>query len=236
MEAVGLFSAFRLEDAARYREDKHGEIARDAAVDTTAMFKYRVTWVCAAYYLAYVGTEYSISGWIVVFMTRVRHASPYLASISSSFFWIAMAAGRFVLGYVTDKVGIRLANIIYLLAAIAAGVLFYVIEVPVVSSIMIAVVGFCFGPLYPSGLVMVTRLLPKDLHVAGVSFVALVGQIGGALLPFGLGALAQALGIQVFQVVIFAQLVTTLLLWISFPRLPPTTTLLEEQNEESINE
>lgn len=235
MEAVGLFSAFRLEDAARYREDKHGEIARDAAVDTTAMFKYRVTWVCAAYYLAYVGTEYSISGWIVVFMTRVRHASPYLASISSSFFWIAMAAGRFVLGYVTDKVGIRLANIIYLLAAIAAGVLFYVIEVPVVSSIMIAVVGFCFGPLYPSGLVMVTRLLPKDLHVAGVSFVALVGQIGGALLPFGLGALAQALGIQVFQVVIFAQLVITLLLWISFPRLSPATPL-EEQNEESINE
>lgn len=71
--------------------------------------------------------------------------------------------------------------------------------------------------------------------MAGVSFVALVGQIGGALLPFGLGALAQALGIQVFQVVIFAQLIITLLLWISFPRLPLTTAPLEEQSEEAIN-
>lgn len=147
-----------------------------------------------------------------------------------------MAAGRFVLGYVTDKVGLRLANIIYLLGAIAAGVLFSAVEVPVVSSIMIAVVGFCFGPLFPSGLVMVTRLLPKDLHVASVSFVASVGQIGGALLPFGLGALAQALGIQVFQVVIFAQLIITLLLWISFPRLPPATTWLEELSEETANQ
>lgn len=154
-----MFSAFRLEDAARYREDKHDEISQDAAVDTAAMFKYRVTWVCAAYYLAYVGTEYSISGWIVVFMTRVRHASPYLASISSSFFWIAMAVGRFALGYVTDKVGIRLANIIYLFAAITAGMLFSIIEVPIISSIMIAAVGFFFGPLFPSGLVMYVSLL-----------------------------------------------------------------------------
>ncbi|KAF3056498.1 Bypass of stop codon protein 6 [Daldinia childiae] len=228
LEAIILLLAFRFEDSNKYRNDHQqdrlletqGETLPDAKI---AIFKHSVTWICAAYFLAYVGTENAISGWIVVFMQRVNHASDYLASLSSSGFWIGQAAGRLVLGVVTDRIGVRTATTIYLIAALAFELLFAAIHVPAVSIVTITLLGFCLGPLFPAGIVMMTRLLPRELHVGAISFVVLLGQIGGALLPFALGALADTLGIRVFQVVVFAQLVATLLIWFAFPTLPRNT-------------
>lgn len=238
LEAVVLILAFRREDSRKYRahheRERLLEVPNESSLDArTAIFKHGVTWICAAYFLAYIGTENGISGWIVVFMTRVNHTSHYLASLSSSGFWIGQAAGRLTLGPVTEWVGVRTATIAYLVAALAFEALFTAVHIPIISAISIALLGYCIGPLFPSGIFMMTRLLPKELHVGAISFVVLIGQVGGALLPFALGALADRLGIQVFQVVVFAQLVVTLLLWLSFPRLPLANTSVEDQIEET---
>ncbi|KAI4867826.1 MFS general substrate transporter [Hypoxylon rubiginosum] len=237
LEAVVLVLAFRFEDADKYHQDHKRDnllaVQEETAADSgSTIFKHRVTWICAVYFLACVGTENAVSGWIVVFMMRVNHASAYLASISSSGFWIGQAAGRLTLGVVTQKIGVRPATIAYLVAALAFEALFAAIHIPEVSTVMITLLGFCLGPLFPSGVFMVTRLLPRESHVGAISFAVLIGQIGGALLPFALGALADTLGIQVFQAVVFAQLVMTLLIWLAFPRLPPITTVSQDLIDE----
>lgn len=241
LEAIALLLAFRVEDSSKYHDaHKQGpllgvqEEAPSSTNDKAAIFKHYATWICAAYFLACIGTENAISGWIVVFMTRVNHASAYLASLSSSGFWIGQATGRVALGIVTEKLGVRTATIVYLIAALAFEVLFATIHVPEFSTAAIALLGFCLGPLFPSGVFTLTRLLPRELHVGAISFVVLIGQVGGALLPFALGALAETLGIQVFQVVVFAQLVMTLLIWLAFPRLPATSTSREARAEEIV--
>ncbi|OTB06714.1 hypothetical protein M426DRAFT_72182 [Hypoxylon sp. CI-4A] len=240
LEALILLLAFRFEDAKKY-QDFHSHTRTQASpadgpATTThakaAIFQHPVTWLCALYFLATIGTENAISGWIVVFMTRVAHATSYLASLSSSGFWIGQAAGRVALGVVTGKLGVRAATITYLLFALGFEVLFAAVRVPEVSAVAIALLGFCLGPLFPNGVVTMTGLLPRELHVAAISFVVLIGQVGGALLPFALGALAETLGIEVFQVVVFAQLVATLLVWLAFPRLPSTKTITENQVED----
>ncbi|XXG94520.1 hypothetical protein Hte_000777 [Hypoxylon texense] len=237
LEAVVLLFAFRFEDANRYHQDHKRDRLLDvpdgtARNSSSNIFRHRVTWICAVYFLACVGTENAVSGWIVVFMTRVNHASDYLASISSSGFWIGQAAGRLTLGVVTQKFGVRPATIAYLITALVFEALFTAIHIPEVSTVMITLLGFCLGPLFPSGVLMVTRLLPRELHVGAISFAVLIGQVGGALLPFALGALADTLGIQVFQAVVFAQLVVTLLIWLAFPRLPPANTTSQDLVEE----
>lgn len=184
------------------------------------MLQYRVTWICAAYFLAYVGTEAAISGWVVTFLQRARHASPYLASLSSTGFWLGMAAGRLVLGPVTDRVGVRPATAAYLSVAIAlqTGLAGLPATAPAaLSAALVAAVGLFLGPLFPSGIVVLARTLPAPLHVGAVSFVAAVGQLGAALLPFALGSLSQWLGIWVFQGFILALLAGTLLIWLVFP-------------------
>jgi fucose permease len=152
-------------------------------------------------------------------MTRSRHASTYLASLSSSGFWAGMAVGRLTLGYVTDRIGVRRAAAIYLLCAIGLLLLFALISSPIVSIVAMAFAGFVMGPLFPSGVVVLSELLPRELHVAAVSFVASVGQIGGAALPFGIGAVVQGLGIGVFRWVILIFSCIALSVWIVFAQL-----------------
>jgi fucose permease len=75
------------------------------------------------------------------------------------------------------------------------------------------------GPLFPSGVVVLTRLLPGELHIAAVSFVASLGQVGAAFLPFAIGAVVQSLGIGVFRYAILVETVLALEVWILFSKL-----------------
>jgi fucose permease len=223
LELCLLFFAFRHENGSKYRDEKHAKaLSTCGRIDTRAIFKYLATWLIALYFLAYVGTEAAISGWIVPYMIRHRHTTPSLASTASSGFWGGMAAGRFALGVVTDRLGVGRANIIYFLLAIAFQVVFAFVHVPILSIVFMILMGFFMGPMFASGVVILTRLLPAELHVAAVSFTASAGQIGAALLPFGIGASIQGLGVGVFRFAIVTLSLLALLSWIPVSRQRPT--------------
>jgi fucose permease len=221
-ELIALLLAFWNETAAVYRQTKQSDLMH-SKTDTKAIFRYRATWLCAAYFLAYVGTETAISGWVVSFMLRNRDASPYLASLASSGFWIGMAIGRLVLGFGTDRMGVRRATALYFVFAVGLEVLFAALTSPIVSVVLMTLLGFVMGPLFPSGVVVLTRLLPEELHIAAVSFVASLGQVGGAFLPFAIGAVVQTLGIGVFRYAILLQTVLALAVWFAFARVRTTS-------------
>lgn len=130
-----------------------------------------------------------------------------------------MAIGRLVLGFATDRIGVRRATVLYFLLAVLLEALFAIFTSPVLSIILMALLGFVMGPLFPSGVVVLTRLLPPELHVAAVSFVASLGQVGGAFLPFAIGAVVEGLGIGVFRYAILLQTVLALGVWVAFARL-----------------
>jgi fucose permease len=215
-----LVSAFRHENANVYRQSKASKLS-DTKVDSKAMFKHPATWLCAAYFLTYVGTETAISGWVVSFMLRQRHSTTYESGLTASGYWAGMAIGRLSLGFLTDRLGVRRATALYFLCAIGIEVLFATLSSATVSVVLMTALGFVMGPLFPSGVVVLTRLLPAELHVAAVSFVASLGQVGGAFLPFAIGAIVQCLGIGVFRFAILIETVLALLVWITFARLRP---------------
>lgn len=231
LELVILFAAFKHEDASRYAEDKQDELTHDDS-DRKAMLRYRATWLCAAYFLGYVGTETAISGWIVSFMSRARHASPYLANLSSSGFWGGMALGRMALGAVADRIGVRRAAVIYLLCGISLEAMFAAVRVPILTVIIVTLIGFFMGPLFPSGIVVLTRALPSELHIVAVSFVASVGQVGAAVMPFSIGAVIQGLGIGALRYAVIVLTFLTLLLWIVFSKSQPKAVVAPSEDEE----
>lgn len=223
MELCVLFFAFRHENGSKYRHDKHAEaVSTRGETNSRAIFKYLATWLIALYFLAYVGTEAAISGWIVPFMIRHRNMTPSFASMVSSGFWGGMAVGRFALGVVTDKLGVGRANIIYFLVTITFQVVFAFSHVPIVSIVFMTLMGFFMGPMFASGVVILTRLLPAELHIAAVSFAASAGQVGAALLPFGIGAFIEGFGIGFFRFAVIILSVLALLSWIPVSRQRPT--------------
>lgn len=160
----------------------------------------------------------SITGWIVVYMTRTRRTSLVVGGLFSSLFNLGMGVGRLVLGFLTDRLGVRRAVTLYLVLALGFQALFTVVWRPPVSAAAICLLGLVLGPMYPSGITMLVSFLPRSLHVQAVASVALLGQVGGAVMPFGQGLVAETLGIQSYPYIVFSQLGTLLVVWRCFPK------------------
>jgi fucose permease len=69
----------------------------------------RVTWLCAVFLLGYVGIEVALGGWIVKFMLEVRDGGQFASGMTATGFWMGVTVGRVVLGFVTPRLGEKLA-------------------------------------------------------------------------------------------------------------------------------
>ncbi|KAM0171218.1 hypothetical protein ACHAPF_008366 [Botrytis cinerea] len=178
----------------------------------------KLTWIFAAFIFGYVGAEVSLGGWIVTFMTQVRSGTTFSSSLTSTGFWAGMTVGRIGLAFLTAWLGEFTSVLVYLGICIALELLFWLIPSFYVSAISIAFLGLFLGPLFPTAIVLVTKLMPKELHVGSIGFATAFGGSGGAIFPFIVGALAQAKGVKALQPVVLALLVTISGLWMLVPR------------------
>lgn len=85
---------------------------------------------------------------------------------------------------------------VYLLFAIALELLFWLVPSITASAVAVAFLGMAIGPVFPSGVIMATKLLPGHLHIPSVGFSTALGGTGGAIFPFAVGAIAQRKGVQ----------------------------------------
>ncbi|CCF32626.1 MFS transporter [Colletotrichum higginsianum] len=152
-------------------------------------------------------------------MIQVRKANPFDSGMTSVGFWLGLTLGRIVLGFVTPRLGVKLAVAIYIPITMALELVFWLVPQFYVSAVAVALQGFFLGPFFPAVVVAATRLLPRHLHVSTIGFAAAFGGSGAAILPFAVGALAQAKGVQVLQPVILAFLGVMLGLWLCLPRI-----------------
>lgn len=178
----------------------------------------RVTWICALFLLGYVGAEVALGGWIVKFMLEVRDGGDFASGMTATGFWLGITVGRLVLGFVTPKLGEKLAIAIYLPITMVLELIFWLVPQFYVSAVAVSLQGFFLGPLFPAAVVAATKLLPKHLHVSAIGFAAAFGGSGAAIFPFIVGAIAQAKGVQVLQPIILALLGVIWGLWLCLPR------------------
>lgn len=85
--------------------DEKGGVRRALFVPRYA----RVTWILAFFVLGYVGLEVAIGGWVVTFLMRVRDGAEFASGMGSTGYWLGITFGRVVLGFVTPRIGEKLA-------------------------------------------------------------------------------------------------------------------------------
>ncbi|KAK3203642.1 hypothetical protein GRF29_106g194569 [Pseudopithomyces chartarum] len=199
----------------------------------------RITWICAIFLLGYVGVEVALGGWIVKFMLEVRNGGDFASGMVATGYWMGITVGRVILGFVTPRIGEKLAIIvrviyvpslyaltwpqIYLALTMALELIFWLVPQFYVSAVAVAFQGFLMGPLFPAAIVVATKLLPKHLHVSAIGFAAAFGGSGAAIFPFAVGAIAQAKGVKVLQPIVLALLAAILALWMCLPRIRSKT-------------
>lgn len=189
---------------------------------TAEAVKNKITLLASFFLLLYVGVETGVGGWVVTFMLRVRKGSPFSSGLTSTGFWLGVTVGRLTLGFVTARVfrNEKHAVAAYLVCGVGLQLMFWLIPNFYVSAVMVALLGFFLGPMFPAAVVVLTKLLPKKLHVAAVGFAAAFGASGACVFPFAIGAIANAKGVTVLQPIILTALVCCLLVWLWIPKLP----------------
>lgn len=218
LELVGLCICFWEKSGAVYRAQNVGEHGSSQG-GTSEALRSPTTWLCALFFFTYMGAEVGLGGWIVTFMLRVRHASPFAAGLSSSGFWAGMALGRALLGFVTERFGERLCLTIYLVICVILQLIFWLVPSFVVSAVAVVLLGFFLGPMFPGGVMVTAKLLPRRIHVSAIGFAMAVGGSGGTIFPFLIGAVAASQGVRVLQPIVLALIVLNIVFWLSFPRL-----------------
>ncbi|CAM1509213.1 Fc.00g029520.m01.CDS01 [Cosmosporella sp. VM-42] len=212
---VGM-SAFWTATGAAYRERLKYNNSKDR-ITTRTVLREPITWLVAVFLLGYVGAEVSLGGWIVTFMLRVRHAEPFLAGLTVTLFWLGLTLGRVILGFITGRIGEKLAIMSYLLLSIGLELLYWLVPNFAASVVFVMLLGFFLGPMFPAAVIVATKLLPVEYHVSAIGFAAAFGGGGAAVLPFIVGAIAQGSGVEVLQPIILAILVLIIITWLILP-------------------
>lgn len=179
-ELIFCTAAFWDETGKKYRDTTRDEDGEQTGMTRKAL-KQRTTWIVAAFLLTYMGAEVSIGGWIVTFMSRVRNSSDFDSGLTATGFWLGITLGRVTLGFVTPKLGERLAITIYSLLAIGLQLIFWLVPQFYVSAVAIALVGYFIGPFFPAAVIAAAKLLPPELHVAAIGFSSALGGSGAAM-------------------------------------------------------
>lgn len=218
MELVTQGWAFRHETADKLPLSASTPQPDTDAVKPSSLLRHPAIWVCGAFYIAYQGVEATLTGWIVVFMLRARHATLNVASSASSIFWVGMAVGRYALGVVTERFGVSKSVAIYITLALLSQVLLNLVTDINLTLILLAASGFFVAPLFPSGIVLLVSRLETRLHMPAVAFLIALGQVGAALATVAVGFMADAIGIRHLFEVMCGLSALMLALWIWFAR------------------
>jgi fucose permease len=166
----------------------------DLAAPSVALLGSPLLWMFGSLLLLYVGIETGIGGWTATYMERTTTIGPASAALVTSGFWLALTGGRVAGALIGVRVPADLLLRLSLAGALAGAVLLAIslgsAELTVGAVILL---GFCFGPIFPTTLSIVTSTFRRSPGAA-VSVVVALGSLGGMLLPWIQGALLETRG------------------------------------------
>lgn len=103
-----------------------------------------------ATFIIYVGIEAGLGLWLSALLIESRGLDIKFSGIIVGVYFGSITVGRFLMGFIADKLGNRRLINIGLVVAFVGSLAFLVKNQPVVYSIGIFLIGFGFAPLYPS--------------------------------------------------------------------------------------
>ncbi len=175
--------------------------------------KLRAVWPAAVFLMLYVGGEASLGNWSYSLLTEVRGIAPLPAGWTVSGFWLGLTLGRLALGRVSRRLGDQGLVQLCLAGVVTGLLLVWLSPLPMPSALGLWLTGFALGPIYPTTIALISRIAPARLLPAAVGFLSSAGGVGGALLPWAAGNLAQALGLSSLLPYVIALTALMLLCW-----------------------
>jgi fucose permease len=160
-----------------------------------AALRYSAVWVAGVFLAIYVGVELAVGNWAYIYLTEDRTFAVGLAGGVVSGYWTGLTVGRLVLSPVFERVGVGVGGLVGTclggIAVCAAAVWLLPWSFAAIAGLVL--MGFFLGPVYPSTVAVMPRLVPAAL--VGTAIGLLIGaSAAGALFPLVAGLGAEHLG------------------------------------------
>jgi len=165
-------------------------------------------------FFAYCAAEATTMLWASSFLVETRGVSEELAAAFASLFYIGITAGRFLAGFVSEKVGDR--NMIRLGTVVALGGILMIllpVEADTAALVGFVVIGFGCAPVYPSIIHSTPHLFGAENSQAIIGIQMACAYVGSTFMPplFGLLAGHSTLQIMPFYLAAFLALMIVMI-------------------------
>jgi fucose permease len=172
------------------------DAARQPGLLRSALSQPAVT-LAALFLAVYVGLEIGVGNWGYTYLTADRGQAELLAGYTISGYWLGLTLGRFAIGPIASRWRLSPSAINYGcvigVAVISALAWLVSVEVAVIGGFLL--LGFFLGPIFPTAMAVVPDLTQARLVATAIGVINGLSVVGGAVLPWLAGAIADGIGI-----------------------------------------
>lgn len=141
----------------------------------------------------YVGVEYAVNGWIVTYLRDAGIMSAAMAQRILSILWIIIIFGRLFSSFISNYVDKKSILLVSSIGTVIFFALFILSSNLWAIIICILGLGFCLSGIYPTTVSDVGQVLTQSPMAMG-TLLAVAG-LGGILMPYLVGVVAELRGI-----------------------------------------
>lgn len=152
-------------------------------------------------FFAYSAMETTTGLWASSYLVQYLLMEPEKAAKFASFFYLGITVGRFLCGFVADRMGdkalIRLGG-----GIVGAGILLVLIPFPVTTPALLGlvIIGFGCAPVYPAIIHSTPFYFGKENSQALIGIQMACAYVGSTFMPPLFGTLAARIGIWLYPV------------------------------------
>jgi fucose permease len=175
------------------REDWHAVPRRVDQPADSEPFDVVALGLAIALFAVYVGVEAGTGAWGFTLLTEARHVGDRAAGAWMASYWLALTAGRLVLGFVGDRwppdAVLRAAT----LMAIASAVWLWADPFGG-GALALAPLGLALAPVFPVLIAVTPERLGAHRAARAIGLQIAASSVGGVGIPAAMGVGAQAIG------------------------------------------
>ena len=159
-------------------------VSAEAAAQRPPSLRDPMLLACGIFLMLYVGSEMAAGAWTAVYLHQSAGMNEARSAAATSLFWAMLTMGRIgaVVGGMRITAEHLLTSAVWITCA-GAALLWAGHGSAAASVTAFAILGFGYGPIYPTGVAVLTSRFPQAAGTA-TSQMGVLAASGGALLPW----------------------------------------------------
>ncbi|HEX3039361.1 MAG TPA: MFS transporter [Caproiciproducens sp.] len=147
-------------------------------------------------FFLYAGLEFSVGAWMNSVLIESRHMPVYLAGIASSLFYATIMIGRFLSGFVVNRVGNTRMIRLDMALALAGLICLLTVKNDTGELIGVAMVGLGLASVFPCLMYETPIRFKKQVSDRLIGYQVGAACLGGSMISSGTGMLISRFGLE----------------------------------------